>query len=222
MNKTLESRVKLRLGALGISQREAARRMGRAEGYIRDIFRRASKGKARVMSDSLPLLAQALETSEDYLLGKTDDPSRSIADMTEPREIPLMTIDSEGFSEAPRPKNMRPIHATLPVSEAAFAVIVSGASMTSTGGRSLPEGTLVIADPNLKPEPGKLVVAIDDDGLIVRVYYARRDPETGGEFAKLVPLNPAFDELEISARRRDAEIKGTVVEYRVAEQRAFG
>jgi SOS-response transcriptional repressor LexA len=49
---------------------------------------------------------------------------------------------------------------TASVSDQAFALRVKGDSMTSfTGGKSIPEGSVIIVDPNMQAEHGKVVVA---------------------------------------------------------------
>jgi len=49
---------------------------------------------------------------------------------------------------------------TANVSDESFALRVKGDSMTSfTGGKSIPEGSVIIVDPNMQAEHGKVVVA---------------------------------------------------------------
>ncbi|MBH0034590.1 helix-turn-helix domain-containing protein [Pseudoalteromonas sp. NZS71_1] len=53
---------------------------------------------------------------------------------------------------------------TANVSDDSFALRVKGDSMTSnTGGKSIPEGSVIIVDPNLSAEHGKVVVARLED-----------------------------------------------------------
>ena len=53
---------------------------------------------------------------------------------------------------------------TANVSDEAFALRVKGDSMTSfTGGKSIPEGSVIIVDPNMQAEHGKVIVARLED-----------------------------------------------------------
>ncbi|MBB1299180.1 LexA family transcriptional regulator [Pseudoalteromonas sp. SR41-7] len=53
---------------------------------------------------------------------------------------------------------------TANVSDDSFALRVKGDSMTSnTGGKSIPEGSVIIVDPNLSAEHGKVIVARLED-----------------------------------------------------------
>lgn len=68
---TIISRIELRLAALGISQREAARRAKLGESYIRDLSRNENQSP-RV--DDLRALADALETNIEWLITGAGDP----------------------------------------------------------------------------------------------------------------------------------------------------
>lgn len=201
-------RIDARLKELGISASEASARTGMGRGLIADLKRRPKK---RVMSDTLDKLALALETTVDYLLGHTDDPSMNAADMVGPRPLPLLEPDSHGgLAEAPRRKRAASIYpGEEPVSHSAFAFVVPDDSMVP----ALKEGDTLIADPERRPKPGSTVIARVGRDVLVREYRARREPESGRDFALLVPLNDAYPPLEISWRS-PGEILGTVAEIR--------
>lgn len=70
---TIIDRIDQRLEALGISAREAARRVKLGESYIRDL-RRNENQSPRV--DDLRLLAKALETNIEWLITGAGDPNQ--------------------------------------------------------------------------------------------------------------------------------------------------
>ncbi|WP_296029532.1 LexA family transcriptional regulator [uncultured Alcanivorax sp.] len=104
----------------------------------------------------------------------------------------------EGESREETPANAGP-HA--------FWLRVKGDSMTAPAGLSVPEGYLIMVDPDTQPENGSLVVA-------------KLDSEDEATFKKLVidgpnrylkPLNTAYDTIKINGNCR---IVGTVKEIR--------
>lgn len=66
----LQVRVLERMKALGLKAAPLAKRIGKGDSFVRDIIR----GKTRFPGgDSFDALADQLETTADYLLGKSDD-----------------------------------------------------------------------------------------------------------------------------------------------------
>lgn len=74
MEKTIfQQRVQARLDAVGKKAAPLSVELGKSDSFIRDILRRPTTP----IGDNLMLLAKGLETTADYLLGRTDDPSTS-------------------------------------------------------------------------------------------------------------------------------------------------
>ncbi|PQP02572.1 MULTISPECIES: LexA family transcriptional regulator [Pseudomonas] len=71
---------------------------------------------------------------------------------------------------------------------AAFWLVVVGDAMTAPTGPSIAEGMLILVDPAIVPEPGKLVIA-QWPGSAEAVF--RKLIEEGGQ-RYLVPLNPTY------------------------------
>jgi len=67
---TMGRRIEERLGKLGMSQAELARRVGMAQPSIHALIKNNKTG-----SRKLHELARALETTPEYLMGETDDPA---------------------------------------------------------------------------------------------------------------------------------------------------
>lgn len=87
----------------------------------------------------------------------------------------------------------------LNVSDSAFALRVSGDSMTNPHGTpSLPEGSLIIVEPHPDPDNGKIVVAMlegSDEATVKRL-------QIDGGSRYLVPLNPKYPVMEINGNCR--------------------
>lgn len=91
----------------------------------------------------------------------------------------------------------------------AFALRVVGDSMTNPipGGRSFPEGTIIIVDPARGSGPGDYVIAKDVHSQQATFKQLTTD---GGRWY-LRPLNPAYPTIEIDDP--DMRVIGRVIEY---------
>ncbi|NVZ98461.1 helix-turn-helix domain-containing protein [Pseudomonas sp. D6002] len=80
----------------------------------------------------------------------------------------------------------------------AFWMRVTGDAMTAPSGLSINEGTMILVDPAIQPEPGKLVVAqwAFDSQAILRKWVRQ-----GGQLY-LVPLNPTYPKMLFSEECR--------------------
>lgn len=89
-----------------------------------------------------------------------------------------------------------------------FWLRVVGDSMTSPVGMSIPEGHLILVDPDQEPENGSLVVAklTDSD----EVTFKKLVIDAGQRYLK--PLNPAYETVKINGNCR---IVGVVREAKV-------
>lgn len=83
----------------------------------------------------------------------------------------------------------------------AFYVVAEGDSMV--GGR-IQEGDYLLVSPNMQFDPGDIVLAKSDEGVMVKRYVRR------GDRLVLEPLNPAYDPILLE-HRSDLKI------YRIAE-----
>ncbi|NWC95101.1 MULTISPECIES: LexA family transcriptional regulator [unclassified Pseudomonas] len=87
----------------------------------------------------------------------------------------------------------------------AFWLRVIGDAMTAPSGLSISEGMMVLVDPAVRPEPGKLVVA---QWAFNPQATLRKWVQESGQFY-LVPLNPTYPKMLFSAECR---IIGVVVQ----------
>ncbi len=88
---------------------------------------------------------------------------------------------------------------------AAFWLTVMGDAMTAPSGVSVAEGMMILVDPAIVPEPGKLVIAQWRDSTEATF---RKLIEEGGQ-RYLVPLNPTYPKALFT---QDCRIIGVVVQ----------
>lgn len=98
---------------------------------------------------------------------------------------------------------------TVPASKNSFWLKVEGDSMTSPQGLSVPEGYIILVDPDDHAENGKLVVAKLLNTNEVTFKQLVRDAGT----TYLKPLNPTYRTIEINEK---CKIIGVVKEIRLA------
>jgi SOS-response transcriptional repressor LexA len=88
---------------------------------------------------------------------------------------------------------------------AAFWLEVVGDAMTAPSGISIAEGMMILVDPAIVPEPGKLVIA-QWAGSVEAIF--RKLIEEGGQ-RYLVPLNPTYPKALFT---EECRILGVVVQ----------
>ena len=96
----------------------------------------------------------------------------------------------------------------------AFWLKVTGDSMTSPIGVSVPEGSMILVDPGLAPSPGDFVVAKLADTN--KATFKKLVEDSGEWFLR--PLNAAYPTRQLP---RDARIVGVVVETRLVLRAAL-
>jgi len=90
----------------------------------------------------------------------------------------------------------------------AFWLRVVGDSMTSPIGLSITEGMLILVDPDIAPENGKLVVAKLDG--TEEVTFKKLAIDAGQKYLR--PLNPSYRPIEING---NCQIVGVVTELKL-------
>lgn len=214
----IKKRIYERLKTIGKTPSQASIEAGHDRNYLSELGRKKHNLKALNVSP----LAGVLETSVDFILLKTDDPSPGIPSEMR-RAVPILDYASaSAFAEA------QPEHAAawraqatvIPdasVSERAFALVLSDARMAAPEGRepSFRVGDLIIVDPTVAPNPGEFVIARlhEDNETLFAQYHLRRERESGQKFVELAPLNPAFPTI-VMDWRHPGQIIGTMIEHR--------
>lgn len=166
------------------------------------------RGQTNLKGSSLIAVANLLKTTPTYILsGKQPQgveeiaPSYQITPLhMEVRKVPLISsVQAGNWCEAV--DNFAPgdaeewIDTTAKVSTQAFALRVTGDSMTNPyGSPSIPEGAIVIVDPNLDATSGKIVVAKLTDSQEVTIKRLVID----GPNTYLKPLNPEYKTIPVN------------------------
>ena len=115
------------------------------------------------------------------------------------KQIPILSQAQAGFwRDSDTGVNLNDVewHATSSdISEDGFAMRVTGNSMTNPFGYpSIPAGALILVEPCLSPDNGKVVVAILNDAPEATI----KKLEIDGPHKFLVPLNPKYDPIPIN------------------------
>lgn len=134
--------------------------------------------------------------------------------MHEPKgKYPVISWVSAGdWAEAIEPYHRKSIdrwfETTVECSENAFWLDVKGDSMTSPVGLSIPEGMVILVDPEVEARSGKLVVAkLETENEATFKKYIE---DSGRKFLK--PLNPQYPMTEINGNCR---IIGVVIDAKI-------
>ena len=155
--------------------------------------------------EHLIALAKALETSPESLMSKDFNPAKNLPDQEQPsnynqlRKVPLISSVAAGnWMEII--DNFHPGDAdewqptTAKVSHKAFALKVEGKSMQNPNGHpTVPQGSIVIVDPEIEASNGKIVVAKlpnTNEATIKKLVI-------DGPLLYLEPLNPEFKMIQI-------------------------
>lgn len=160
-----------------------------------------------VSMDKLPKLAKMLGTTTDYLLSK-----KLINDVSEPikaKKIPLISWVQAGlFNEMTDPEYDEFIYVDENVPDECFALRVNGDSMTSqNGGKSIPDGSVVIVQPCCFSEDlnHKVVIARLNDKATMKELIIDAD-------IYLKPWNSQYKLIEVSS---DIQIIGRVIRCQI-------
>lgn len=160
-----------------------------------------------VSMDKLPKLAKMLGTTTDYLLSK-----KLINDVSEPikaKKIPLISWVQAGlFNEMTDPEYDEFIYVDENVPDECFALRVNGDSMTSqNGGKSIPDGSVVIVQPCCFSEDlnHKVVIARLNDKATMKELVIDAD-------IYLKPWNAQYKLIEVSS---EIQIIGRVIRCQI-------
>ncbi|MCA6221912.1 LexA family protein [Photorhabdus antumapuensis] len=214
MKTTIGERIKLRRKELKLTQRE----LGKLVGVSHVAISQWEKEDTEPKGDNLLALSSALGYSAAYILkGEKDDSSNvSFLKLNKTRgEYPLISwVCAGNWSEAVEPYHRKAVddwyETTVNCSNESFWLEVKGDSMTSQSGLSIPEGMMILVDPEVAPASGKLVVAkLEQENEATFKQYI---VDAGQHYLK--PLNPQYRMIPING---NCKIIGVVVDARIAK-----
>lgn len=207
---------------------DLAEKLDRSASYVsRMLYPEGKPGKKRIADDMVELIEKAFDLPFGWLNNqsslahnrpeKTDISAN--ATNVEPvtlggQLVPIVDYVQAGvFAEVCDPYAMGGgfefIAASVPVSRCTFALKIKGPSMLP---RFVP-GDIVIIDPDVKPTPGRFVVAKNgDEEATFKKYKPRGHNDRGEELIELVPLNEDFPTIRSDVTK--FHIIGTMVEHR--------
>lgn len=202
-------RIKDRMRTLGLKGVDITREIGVSSGAISQW----RAGDNKPAGENLLNLARMLQCTPDWLLtGQGPAPteafkvkeSGSAYFNTEPgpivaNRVPLLSLVQAGAWTEVEERFMQDAmewrETTARVSAEAFALRVVGDSMLNPhGSPSIPEGSVVIVDPEIEPTNGRIVVA----RLSGTQEATLKKLVIDGSQRYLMPLNPSFKPIDIN------------------------
>lgn len=214
MKSEMKDRIRSRRLQLDITQLSLAKKLG----VSRVSVTKWESGATKPDGENLHRLAQVLSTTPEWLLyGHGDnnpDDTKVTPLMRAPATVPIISAVQAGlwtdsYAAARLSDVISWTQTTADVSDEAFGLVVRGESMTNPNGLpSIPEGSIVIVEPNygqLDNLYGKIIVAILDGSSEATVKKLVWDSPQ----CYLMPLNPAFKPIPIDG---DCRIVGKVIQ----------
>lgn len=175
---------------LGYTQQQLSKAVGVSHVTISQWESGVTSPKAKY----IPALAKALRMSVDDLMG-IDGNTEAGPDIR--GEVPLISWVQAGawLQMEVRESGVHEMQqTTAKVGPRTFALRVIGDSMTAPYGRSIPDGSIVIVDPDVAPSHGSVVVARLDDSHEATMKQLAID----GGIKYLKPLNPTYPTMQIN------------------------
>ncbi|WFQ81308.1 LexA family transcriptional regulator [Xenorhabdus sp. SF857] len=212
MKTSIGVRIRLCRKRLNLTQRE----LGKLVGVSHVAISQWEKEETEPKGDNLLALASALGCSPEYILKDAfvDNLDISIKPNRTEQGYPLISWNCAGnWSEVVKPYHRKSIDGwhktTVSCSGDSFWLEVKGDSMTSPSGLSIPEGMMILVDPEITPTNRKLVVAKlgDENEVTFKQYIV----DAGNHYLK--PLNPQYRMVSING---NCKIIGVVVDVRIA------
>lgn len=203
----LGSNVRFMRKQLGMTLAQLAARSGLDISNLSKLER----GVGGFSREGIDKLCTALGVSEGTLF--SDNTPRSAIEM-QVRRIPILDpVHAAAWSRtaaAHPPQEGQPCIATdLRAGRSSFAMRIADESM----GPLFALGDMVLADPDLAPLPGDIVVAsAGKQPAVVRQYKVREISASGHPVIELVPLNPLYP--TIKPESHPIRVLGTMMEHR--------
>ncbi|WP_394179683.1 LexA family protein [Marinomonas posidonica] len=208
--KTLGSRIRVKRNELKITQMKLSKLVGVSHVTVSQWESDTTAPKG----ENLYRLAQVLRTQANWLISgvESDSESNVVAApfFHETKKLPVIShVQAGSWTEAIDYRTLGDDieweDAPSNSDENCFWLKVVGDSMTSHNGISVPEGSLILVNPNIPAENGSLVVAKLEG--TDEVTFKKLVLDAGQKYLR--PLNPNYKALEINGNCR---IIGVVTE----------
>ncbi len=209
---TIGNRIKERRKELGLTQKALARKVGVSHVTISQWESDTNQPKGRYLAD----LSNQLKKDMAWIMGIAGSDVSNVEAATFTSRTKKRPVIShvqagnwkESFDYYNAGDDVEWEDAPDSASDSAFWLRVIGDSMTAPAGTSIPEGMLILVDPDIAPENGRLVVAklAGSD----EVTFKKLVIDAGMKFLK--PLNPSYPSIPID---ESCVIVGVVSEAKV-------
>lgn len=198
---TIAERVKNKRTELGLTQAELAKRVGITQQSLQKIEDGRTQNPRKLISLSKEigcdpewlLLGTASEVREKPSNYNNNNPSLQSSSNNQ-RPIITVVQASTWPSQIKLSNHPEWLDSPIETSRNAFWLTVIGDSMTSVSGISIPEGYLILVEPNQNAKNGDLVVANTEGSN--EVTFKKLVIDAGQTYLK--PLNPNYRPIEVS------------------------
>lgn len=200
----------------GISQETLAEHLGLTKGAVSHWLNARREPSLQDIAKIMAYLGlQGFEVNKDGSI-RDNSPASNISyhgpNVTTGTYPVLSWVSAGDWMEAVEPYHRRSIERWLDTnvecSDSSFWLDVKGDSMTSPVGLSIPEGMVILVDPEVEPRNGKLVVAkLDNES---EATFKKLVIDAGRKFLK--PLNPQYPMIPING---NCQIIGVVVDAKI-------
>lgn len=216
MKQRWQDLAKARMKEIGMTQEQLAEALGVTQGGLGHWLNGRREARLEVIAKIFNILNMPgfVVNADGSISDNKADHNVHFRGKHEPKgSFPVISWVSAGaWMEAVEPYHRRAIdrwfETTVDCSEDAFWLDVKGDSMTSPVGLSIPEGMVILVDPEVEPINGKLVVAkLDGDN---EATFKKLVVDAGQQFLK--PLNPQYPMIPINGNCR---IIGVVVDAKI-------
>ena len=202
---TIAERVKKKRTELGLTQAELAKRVGITQQSLQKIEDGRTQNPRKLISLSKEigcdpewlLLGTASEVRENPSSYNNGHPlQQSLSNNQRPIITALQA--ATWTSQTNLSNHSEWLDSPIETSKNAFWLTVIGDNMTSVSGISIPEGYLILVEPNQNAKNGDLVVADTEDSN--EVTFKKLVIDAGQTYLK--PLNPNYRPIEVSKNIR--------------------
>lgn len=195
MIESVSDRINKRMRDLNLRSKDLVSATGVSKGTVSQWV----NGNNNPSATHIPKLAKILNVTESWLINGGSRSQRDKANEVDQRplhKIPLVSLAQAGdWRKLMNLDNDFPnwTNVTDDVSPHAFSVKMDNDSMTGDGSISIPEGSTIIFDPDVKPQSGKIVLARVGESTLIKKLVI------DGPSAYLVPIKPSYKTIELES-----------------------